>query len=235
VPQLVGRLAGRGIKQRAAAEDTRVIRVLICSDVRVYREGLAEILNGRSGIAIAGTSAGGLESLDSVRTLGPDIVLLDMSMAGSMPVLREITALSGDARVLALGVTDSGPEVVAYAEAGVAGYVTRTETLDQLIDALLTVARGEAPCSPCAAAMLLRRVSTLAAGQRGRPCPTVRLTARERQILRLIGTGLSNKQIGQRLCIELPTVKNHVHHILEKLGVPSRHQAAQLARELTIL
>ena len=211
-----------------------MIRVFILSDVRIYREGLALLLDGRSGIAVAGTSAGGSASLDMVRTLSPDIALLDMSTADSMALLRGISAWSCDTRVVALGVTDSGPEVVGCAEAGVAGYVTRDDTLDELVDALLTVARGEAPCSPRAAAMLLHRVSTLAAGRPTGRGAGVRLTPRESEVLGLIGTGLSNKQIGQRLCIELPTVKNHVHHILEKLAVHGRHEAAQLSRELTI-
>jgi two-component system, NarL family, nitrate/nitrite response regulator NarL len=230
-----GSQTARRVLAAPVARDSKMIRVLIFSDVRVYREGLAEVLDGRSGISISGTSAGGWESVDMVRTLGPDIVLLDMSTAGGMQLLREISARCGDTEVVALGVTDSEPEVVAYAEAGVAGYVTRNETLDELVQALLTVARGEAPCSPRAAAMLLQRVSSLAGGRSGRRGTAVHLTERERQILGLIGTGLSNKQIGQRLCIELPTVKNHVHHILEKLGVPGRHEAAQLSRELTLL
>jgi LuxR family maltose regulon positive regulatory protein len=79
--------------------------------------------------------------------------------------------------------------------------------------------------------MLLARVSTLAGGQAS-PGAAVRLTDREREVLRLVGTGLSNKQIGQRLCIEVPTVKNHVHHILSKLGVSGRHEAARLSRDL---
>jgi two-component system, NarL family, nitrate/nitrite response regulator NarL len=211
-----------------------VIRVFILSGVRVYREGLALLLDGRSGIAVAGTSAGGAESLEMVRTLSPDIVLLDISTDGSVALLRGISTWSRDTRVVALGVSDSGPEVVACAEAGVAGYVTRDDTLGQLVDALLTVARGEAPCSPRAVAMLLHRMSTLAGGRAAGRGTVVHLTQREREVLGLIGTGLSNKQIGQRLCIELPTVKNHVHHILEKLAVRGRHEAAQLSREMTI-
>ena len=134
------------------------------------------------------------------------------------------------AAVVALGVRETEDEVVACAEAGVAGYVTREHTLADLIAALDALARGEAPCPPRAAAMLLRRVSALAAERRPAPSGVDELTNREREILDLICDGLTNKQIGQLLFIELPTVKNHVHNILEKLQVRGRREAAALAR-----
>jgi DNA-binding NarL/FixJ family response regulator len=212
-----------------------MIRVFICSDVRVYREGLAEVLAGRSGVTIVGTSSGGQGYHDRVRSLAADVVLLDMASAESIATLRALSAAAPGARVVALGISETEPEVVSCAEAGVAGYVTRDQPLDDLLRVLSAVARGEAPCSPRAAAMLLHRVGVLAAGQHPPLHSAVRLTAREQQILGLIRDGLTNKQIGHRLCIELPTVKNHVHHILEKLGVPDRHEAAAVVRELTHL
>ena len=197
-----------------------MIRVFICSDVRIYREGLAEVLGRRRGIAVVGTSAGDGDRLDRVRELSADVVLLDMSTASSIAILRELTARTHDARVVALGVSETEPEIVAYAEAGVAGYVTRDQAIEDLIEAVVAVARGEAPCSPRAAAILLHRVSVLAGGNGGGRRAGAEgpgLTDREREILGLIRGGLSNKEIGQQLCIELPTVKNHVHNILEKL------------------
>jgi len=211
-----------------------MIRVLICSDVRIYREGLAEVLERRSGITVVGTSSGAWESLAQVRALGVDLVLLDMSTAESVAILRELAGGARETQVVALGVAETEAEVVAYAKAGVSGYVTREQALDDLVKAIVAVARGEAPCSPRAAAMLLHHVSAVADLQHERPAPAARLTEREREILALIRAGLSNKQIGQRLCIELPTVKNHVHNILEKLGVSGRHEAAQVSRELTL-
>jgi two-component system, NarL family, nitrate/nitrite response regulator NarL len=211
-----------------------MIRVLICSDVRIYREGLAEVLGRRRGITVVGTSSGARRSIDRLRALAVDVVLLDMSVAGSIATLREIAAEAAEVSVVALGIAETELEVVAYAEAGVAGYVTRDQALDELVGAVTRVARGEAPCSPRAAAMLLHRVNVLAGVSNGTSGNTVHLTGRERQVLGLIRNGLSNKQIGQRLCIELPTVKNHVHHILEKLGVERRHQAAALSQQLTI-
>jgi DNA-binding NarL/FixJ family response regulator len=210
-----------------------MIRTLICSEVRIYREGLAEVLERRSGITVVGTSCGAWESLAQVRALGVDVVLLDMSTAESVAILRELSRGVRETRVVALGVGETVAEVVAYAEAGVAGYVTREQALDDLVAAIVAVARGEASCSPRAAAMLLQHVSALADIQQEHPAASVHLTGREREILALIRAGLSNKEIGRRLCIELPTVKNHVHNILEKLGVSGRHEAAQVSRELT--
>jgi two-component system nitrate/nitrite response regulator NarL len=211
-----------------------MIRVLICSDVRIYREGLAEVLAHRPGVAVVATSAGGRDSLERVRELGADVVLLDTSASGSLDVLRELTAGAPHAKVVALGVSESEPDVVAYAEAGVAGYVTREQAVDDLIEAVVAVARGEAACTPRAAAMLMHRVSALAGQPNGNVGRSVALTHREREILGLIRDGLSNKEISSRLWIELPTVKNHVHNILEKLGVSGRHEAARVSRELTL-
>ena len=211
-----------------------MIRVFICSDVRIYREGLAEVLGHRTGLTVVGTVAGADHELDGVQASATDVVLLDMSTAESVAILRRLRDRAPDARVVALGVSETEPEIVAYAEAGVAGYVTRDQAIGDLVDALVAVARGEAVCSPKAAAMLMHRVSVLA-GAGTRPGPSAAsLTDREQEILALIRGGLSNKQIGQRLCIELPTVKNHVHNILEKLGVNGRHEAAALARELSV-
>jgi two-component system, NarL family, nitrate/nitrite response regulator NarL len=131
--------------------------------------------------------------------------------------------------VLALTVPNRETEILAFAEAGIAGFVTLEASVAELVEAIESVARGEALCSPSVAAALLRRLASLA-HSRTSADPTGPLTAREREILALIDEGLSNKQIAQRLRIELPTVKNHVHHILVKLGADRRAEAAALVR-----
>src|SRR3954451_21136207 len=120
-----------------------MIRVLICSDVRIYREGLAEVLSRRAGVTVAGMAANGPDCIGQVLERSVDVVLLDMSAAKSIAILREVSAASGTARVVALGVAETEAEVVACAEAGVAGYVTRDQALDDLLDAVVAVARGE--------------------------------------------------------------------------------------------
>src|SRR4051794_27145054 len=147
-----------------------------------------------------------------------------MSLPGAVPAAREIAARRGSARVVGIAVGDEEDEVVACAEAGVAGYVSRDDSLDDLLAAVRGAVRGEVRCPPAIAATLMRSVASTARRARAaRPVAAAaaapsRLTRRESEIVGLIGEGLSNKQIAGRLCIELPTVKNHVHHILDKLG-----------------
>ena len=123
---------------------------------------------------------------------------------------------------------ESEQDVVACAEAGVAGYVTRDASIDDLVATIDSVVRGEALLSPTVGATLLRGVAAPAVGDRHDIGE--RLTAREWEVLDLVGEGLSNKQIAKRLEIETPTVKNHVHNILEKLDAHSRTEAAARAR-----
>jgi two-component system nitrate/nitrite response regulator NarL len=211
-----------------------MIRVFVCSAVRIYREGLAEALDARLGVTIVGTSGGRRDTLVRLRALAADIILLDMSTPDSIAILSEMPIWAPGARLVALGVSETDPAVLACAEAGVIGYVTREQELDDLVMALNAAARGEALCPPKTTALLIKRLSVLA-GTRGSPSTgTAHLTRREHQILGLIGGGLSNKAIGQQLNIELPTVKNHVHNILEKLGVSDRHEAAKVAGGLTV-
>ena len=205
-----------------------MIRALVASDVRLYREGLADGL-GRSGrVEVVGTASGGDEAVARTRELGPDVVLVDLAIADWEPAVRAIAART-EARVVVLGVREVEEEVVACAEAGVSGYVTRAASLEELVDVVESVARGESLCSPRISALLLRRVTEVAGRERA-AAPADRLTPREAQIVGLIDEGLSNKQIAGRLSIELATVKNHVHNILEKLQVDRRGQAAARLR-----
>jgi two-component system nitrate/nitrite response regulator NarL len=159
----------------------------------------------------------------------PEIVLLDMAMAGSVASIRAIVEGASDVKVVALAVAETDHDIVACAEAGVAGYVSRDGSTGDLIATIDSVVRGETLCSPRIAATLLQRVAALAA-ERGTAAPVASLTPRQREILGLIGQGLSNKEIARRLCIELSTVKNHVHSTLEKLGTHRRAEAVALLR-----
>jgi two-component system, NarL family, nitrate/nitrite response regulator NarL len=203
-----------------------VAGALICSPIRLYGHGLSEALAGRSGIEVRGTAATATECLALFDEVHPDIVLIDLAMPDGIETIRWFAASGHQVRVVALGVREAEEDVIACAEAGVSAYVTRDDTLDDLLAILESVSRGETLCSPKLTAMLLRRVRTLSLERAGRPhSQLIRLTPRETQVLRLLDEGLSNKQIARRLCIELATVKNHVHHILEKLSVHRRGEA----------
>jgi two-component system, NarL family, nitrate/nitrite response regulator NarL len=209
------------------------IRAVIGSDTRFWRDGLADVLRRRQ-IAVLGVAAHAADLVDVVEQLSPDVVLLDVALPDSIGAVREIATRTPQVRVVALGIREREDEIIACAEAGVAGYVTRDDALDDLVEAIQTVLRGEMRCSARLAATLLRRVTTLAAD---RPVATsdARLTARELEVSRLLDDGLSNKQIAQQLQIELPTVKNHVHNILEKLSVHRRSEATALMRRSGML
>ncbi len=130
---------------------------------------------------------------------------------------------------MALAVSEVESDVLAWAEAGVVGYVPREASLEDLVSTIEAVVRGELRCSPRIAATLFRRVTKLSANRRHTP-QGIHLTPRELEILDLIDHGLSNKQIAGKLGIEVATVKNHVHNILEKLQVNRRGEAAARMR-----
>ncbi|HEX3455574.1 MAG TPA: response regulator transcription factor [Gaiellaceae bacterium] len=203
--------------------------MLIVSEIRLYREGLAEMLQGEDGVDVVGTAAGADEAVQLLRANRPEIVLLDMAIPDNAWLVSALVAAEPGTRVVALAVPENEREVLACAEAGVAGYVTREGSVEDLVAAVESVARGETLCSPRMAATLFQRIATLAL-ERSPGSIESRLTSRELQILDLIDQGLSNKEIARLLTIELSTVKNHVHNILEKLQVSRRSEAAARAR-----
>jgi DNA-binding NarL/FixJ family response regulator len=208
------------------------MRVFICSSIRLYREGIASALERTTGLDVAGTGATTAECIGAVAARRVEVVLLDASAPGAEESVRGLRALSPALRVVVLTAPEGEQEVMALAEAGAAAFVTRDDALSDLTTVLSGLRRGEAPLSPRMTGMLLRRVAALAAERPERGCAQAhgQLTRRELEIVGLLAEGLSNKQIGARLQIELATVKNHVHNILEKLGVERRSQAVAVAR-----
>ena len=202
-----------------------MIRILILSDVRLYREGLAEILNGRAELHVVGAAESGAAAVTRAGELSPDVVLVDQAMPECLGVIRSLVALLPSVKLVALGVSETEREVIDCAEAGASGYIPREGSLDDLVASLESVGRGELLCSPRAAATLLRRVACRAVSS-ANPASVGRLTTREAQIVRLVEQGLSNKEIASRLGIEVATVKNHVHNLLDKLQVHCRAEAA---------
>jgi two-component system nitrate/nitrite response regulator NarL len=206
-----------------------MILVFVVAPVRVYREELARGLDRSAELRVLGSAATGEEARDRVLSLGADVVLVDTSMPTGVAAARTIRQATAGAGLVALAAPEDDGSVIACAEAGVAAFVARDASLDELVATTRAVARGELPAhSPRIAAALLRRVAD---GARP-PAHAVLapLTSRERQIVALIDEGLSNKEIAARLCIELSTVKNHVHNLLEKLGVRGRAEAAARVR-----
>jgi two-component system, NarL family, nitrate/nitrite response regulator NarL len=203
--------------------------LVVASPVRLFREGLARAIEREDELYVAAACPSD-QCLAAVEEVSPDMVLVDTSDPGALELVRSIVRGRQSPCVVALGLAEAEETVVAYAEAGVAAYVTREDSLDDLVAALRAAAAGDVRCSSRTAGILLRRVATLAALPRAPAAPPVHLTPREVEIASLMDAGLSNKQIAQELQIELPTVKNHVHHILEKLDVARRGEAAARLR-----
>jgi DNA-binding NarL/FixJ family response regulator len=203
-----------------------VLTVLVVAGVRMYREGLAQHLGSRATLHVTGTAANRDEALALVRSTRPDVVVLDMATRDNLAIVRAIADVSAGSRIVAFGVEESERDVFACADAGVAGYVPCEGSIDDLVATIESVTRDELLCSPRMAASLFRRAASAPAP---RP-PGVALTAREREVVGLLAQGLSNKEIARRLHIEVATVKNHVHNLLEKLHVPTRAEAAALLR-----
>lgn len=208
---------------------TPPLRVLLIVRVRLYREGLERALAGADDVVVVGSAADLSEGIALVRATRPEAAILDVVEPGTRRAIRRLAAAVPTVPIVALAVDDNATEALALVEAGAGGYVSRDASLSDLIGTVVSTARGEMRCNPRMAAALARRLQVLAADAEPPP-PTASLTAREREILALIDDGLANKEIARRLHIELPTVKNHVHHILEKLGVRRRADAAACVR-----
>jgi two-component system, NarL family, nitrate/nitrite response regulator NarL len=206
------------------------IRVVMASDNRLYRDALERAFQETGTLHLIGTASDAAETLENVARLTPDVMLLDMAMEDAFAVARQLPRISLRTRIVALGMPEVEAEIIACAEVGIAGYVPRGGSLSDAFETVQAVARGELRCSPRIAGFLFRHIANIS-HERASPMPAVTLTAREAQILRLLQEGLSNKMIARSLGIELPTVKNHVHSLLAKLGVHRRAEAVSLTRQ----
>jgi two-component system, NarL family, nitrate/nitrite response regulator NarL len=212
----------------AVGDPGTTIRVFVIGDVRFYREGLAELLVATGRIAVVGTAAATDEALRRASAADPDVVLLDTAMVDGVATAKRLAELMPRSKIVALAVPESEEELILLVEAGVLGYVTREESLDEVVAAITSVVLDQTVGSPKLRTLLIKRVRALAAEYRPRAGET--LTERERQVLDLVAQGLTNKRIAAELQIEPSTVKNHVHNILHKLGVASRAGAVAEAR-----
>jgi DNA-binding NarL/FixJ family response regulator len=207
-----------------------MIRIIAVTDVYLLREGLARLLGDYSDIAVIATATPDEEAFARALEPRPEIVLIDATSVRNSEPLRLMLNKLDSARLVAFAVAEENEEeVLACAEAGVAGYVGRGATANELVEIIRSVARGEVRCSSVVATVALRQLARTAALPDGRS-DLAGLTDRELEVVALIESGLSNKAIARRLAIEVATVKNHVHNILEKLHVGRRGEAAAYLR-----
>jgi DNA-binding NarL/FixJ family response regulator len=201
-------------------------RIFVVSHIRLVRDALSQILRSETELTIVGTAEPSTGVIDEVLAAHSDVVLIDMSTPDNLAVARALSAAASCIRVVGFAVTEMDQDVLACAQSGMVGYVSRDGTMGDLVAAVGNAVRGELHCSPRIAAMLFSR-----AAEPDAPPAAAALTPREGEIARLIDDGLSNKAIARALAIGPATVKNHVHNLLEKLGVHRRSEAAARLRQ----
>jgi NarL family two-component system response regulator LiaR len=206
------------------------IRVLLVDDHAVVREGLRNFLALQDGLEIVGEAGDGNEAIEQAQRLEPDVILMDLVMPGldGIGAMRQLRARSPASRVIVLTSFLEDERVLPAIQAGAAGYLLKNVAPAELARAIRAAHAGEAIIDPTAAARL---VQAIADDARPRIEEPERLTRRERDVLELIARGQSNKRIALELGISEKTVKTHVGHLLAKLGVTDRTQAALMAVE----
>jgi NarL family two-component system response regulator LiaR len=202
------------------------IRVLLVDDHAVVREGLRAFLELQEGIAVVGEAADGIEAIEGATRLRPDVILMDLVMPelDGVSAMRSLRQRLPEARVIVLTSFLDDDKLLPALRAGAAGYLLKNAEPQEVARAIRAASAGQALIDPIVAARL---VETLAAADGDNPLD--RLTPREREVLVLIGRGFPNKLIARELDVSEKTVKTHVGHVLAKLGVSDRTQAAVFA------
>ena len=210
--------------------DKSVIKVFLLDDHEIVRRGLRDLLEPEDDLVVVGESGSAREAERIIPALRPDVAVLDARLpdGSGIDVCRAIRSRDPSISALILTSYDDDQALFAAIMAGAAGYVLKQVRSMDLVQAIRTVARGQSLLDPAVTAKVLER---LRAGD-AEPDEFAGLTEREKEILRLIAEGLTNRQIGQRLFIAEKTVKNYVSSLLAKLGLERRTQAAVMAAKL---
>jgi two-component system, NarL family, nitrate/nitrite response regulator NarL len=205
-------------------EEAPVIRVLVVAGAKLYREALTRFLEETGKMSVIGLAATPGDAPASLGRAEPDMALVDSTLIRADEIDSLLTAVP-ELKVIALGLSESPSEVILWAEAGASGYVSNDASLDDLLVIIESVARGELPCSDRVAAALVERLRHRAVRPPRMLQDASPLTARQQEVMQLVARGLTNKEIAQTMSISLPTVKNHMHNIFERLQVHGRADA----------
>lgn len=210
-----------------------IVKVMLVDDHTLFRKGLAELLDGRDNIRVAAASGNPGEAAQLISAAQPDVLILDLNMPphGGLALLRELQEGGWEKPTLILTVSDAEDDLANAMRAGARGYLLKDMEPDDVVDAIQRAVRGETVVAP---AMTLKLVNLLQGGgakSAVRENLLAQLTARERKILDHLAQGQSNKAIARALDISHDTVKLHVRHILSKLNLTSRVEAAVFAIE----
>jgi DNA-binding NarL/FixJ family response regulator len=229
---MLRRSAGAGstlnaeVRSLGLADDAIPLRVLIVSDVRLYRDALALLLNQNEQLSIVGATENGAAVLD-VERLEPDLMLLDVCDWHGLELAQKLMTLRPSLKVVAIAVPEVAGDAIAATLRGIAGFIPHNGSID---DVLAVIERLATQGREAARSVPIMVSPAIATGDSSAKPEFADLTPRESEILQRIELGLSNKEIARDLRIEVGTVKNHVHNILEKLHVSRRNQAVRRLR-----
>jgi two-component system nitrate/nitrite response regulator NarL len=224
--------AGLGMERRS---DVRArINILIAVAVRLYRDGLAAALSANDGLRILATAGTSAEIQAAALADQPDVVIIDVALDEVLALMRALRAQCDRIRILAFAVGSEMDTIVDYAKAGADGFFNANGSLAELVEAIERTAAGELLCSPRVAAELLRQAARRSSAPASHDAEQT-LTKRESQVLILLKQGRSNKEIAIALHISEATVKNHVHHVLQKMHVARRGEAIARGAHAEIL
>lgn len=207
------------------------IRILIADDHPLFRDGVAHSLAGEPDLTIVGQASSGEEAFDLANDLLPDILLLDIAMSGQggIAAARRISAAYPVVRIIMLTVSEDEDDLMNALKVGARGYVLKGVSARELAAAVRAVATGDVYVSPALASGILFEMT-----HTEQPDPLSELTEREREILHLVGEGLTNREIGERLHLAEKTIKHYMTNVLQKLHVHSRVEAALLAQKRSL-
>jgi DNA-binding NarL/FixJ family response regulator len=200
-------------------------RIFVLSDFRALCEGLLLALKQQASVMVVGGSNVPVRAAE-IAELRPEVVLLDVTMVDGFDISASLRQLLPGLRIVAIAVAEIECDVMVCAGTGVAGIVSRTASVRDVVSAIHSAMRGEFFCSPRIAALLFSRVDPMPARREEVPVGNGGLTRREREIVSLIGEGLCNKDIARKLRIQNATVKNHIHNILSKMHMKRRSEVA---------
>lgn len=204
------------------------IRLFICDDHTLFREGTKKLLELESDITVVGEASNGLELLDKVKKASPDVILLDLGMPqmDGVTATYKIKKICPHAKIIILTVYEDEPHIFNAIKAGAMGYLLKDVSIEELVEAIHRVYRGGALIQPSVATKVLKEFSSQDTKKIKAEDVSYGLTEREKDVLRLISTGFTNKDIAKKLGISVKTVKNHISNIFATLHVNNRTQAA---------
>lgn len=205
------------------------IKLVLIDDNRLMREGIVKVILGQPGFKVLAASADVDEAIELVREAKPDIVLLDFGLANhdSLGLTAMVHAEVPSARVIVMGLLSSQEDLAAFVHAGASGFIMKDASFETFFATIRAVAGGAQVLPPALTTSLFSQITQHATGRsKSRILEAVRLTSREREVIDLLGEGLSNKEIATRMGVAVHTVKSHVHNVLEKLSLRSRLEVA---------